>query len=282
MNGSGNSSSSVAATLTTSPTLSATAANPQTTLLGYPPSPHSYSLSHLTPDQQARIQEDLNDRENQASSLAAAGMVAETVNYNNNNYSRGSHTPPRTSHGLQPPPTLVGMSLQHPGASLPSVSSLPSMHTTEATTTATHYPNTTAPHITNDSGRNSNSNSHTIDGPPIVDNINWNLDAPGHTIGSGIPGLDDIDMDFATLFDSEEQILMALENDAEDEGHHSATAMGPTGVAAAAATTMTTMMSQQPQPAATFSSTPASQAFTAAAATATATTATPSQSAQGE
>ena len=270
MNGSGSTSSSVAATLTTSPTLSATAANPQATFLGYPPSPQSYSLSHLTPDQQARIQEDLNDRENQASSLAAAGMVAETVNYNNNHYSQGSHTTPRTSHGLQPPPTLVGMSLQHPGASLPSVSSLPSMHTTEATTTATHYPNTTAPHITNSSGSNSNSNSHTIDGPPIVDNINWNLDAPGHTIGSGIPGLDDIDMDFATLFDSEEQILMALENEAEDEVHHSLAPMGPTGVAAT--TTMTTMISQQPQPAATFSSTPASHAFTA----------TPSQSAQGE
>jgi hypothetical protein len=54
---------------------------------------------------------------------------------------------------------------------------------------------------------NDASNSHSAapseGGTPQVDNINWNLDAPP-VLGSG---LDDIDMDFATLFDTDEQLL---------------------------------------------------------------------------
>jgi len=58
--------------------------------------------------------------------------------------------------------------------------------------------------------QNINNNSINHNGPPILDNINWNLDAgvgPGAMLG-GSSGIDDIDMDFSTLFDSEEQLLV--------------------------------------------------------------------------
>ncbi|KAL3938224.1 MAG: hypothetical protein SGARI_001823, partial [Bacillariaceae sp.] len=50
---------------------------PAAPALAHPP---ANAYSHLTPEQQARIQEDLADRERQASALAAAGMVADSVN----------------------------------------------------------------------------------------------------------------------------------------------------------------------------------------------------------
>jgi hypothetical protein len=103
------------------------------------------AYSHLTPEQQARIQEDLADRERQASALAHAGMVADSV----------SLTRPAASVGqvLQAPPPL--------GALAPPV---------------------------NPTGDN---------GHPPMESINWNLD-----VGLG-GGLDDMDMDFANLFDTE-------------------------------------------------------------------------------
>jgi hypothetical protein len=66
-----------------------------------PTSQSNSQFSHLTKEQQTRIQEDLVDRERQAAALASAGMVAESVNY----------AKPSTSIGqvLQAPPPLVGM-----------------------------------------------------------------------------------------------------------------------------------------------------------------------------
>jgi len=125
------------------------------------PGSHAYqtphgnpSYSHLTPEQQTRIKEDLADRERQASALAAAGMVADSVTL----------TRPSAAIGqvLQAPPPLVGM------------------------------PPPAAP---------GHMNSSDPVGHPPMESINWNLDL-GPALGSG---LDDMDMDFATLFDTEQE-----------------------------------------------------------------------------
>lgn len=152
--------------------------------------PATTTFAYLTPDQQARMHEDLKDREQQASALAAAGMVADNVSYTR---------PAATSVGqvLQAPPALVGMPLHSPAAiPLSSVFANNNIHTTTTTTLAA---------MTTQNINNSINNN----GPPILDNINWNLDAgvgPGAMLGGA--GIDDIDMDFSTLFDSEEQILV--------------------------------------------------------------------------
>lgn len=126
------------------------------------------TISNLTPDQQVRLQADLADREKQASSLAAAGMVAESVGY-----SRGQV--------LQAPPALVGMPLPQAGPA--TAVPLSSLSTDAGGAAAT---------------------SNGGGGVPHVESINWNLDvdSAGPMLGSG---LDDIDMDFASLFDTEEQ-----------------------------------------------------------------------------
>ena len=118
---------------------------------GPAPSNHQ-AYAHLTPEQQARIQEDLADRERQASALAAAGMVADSVNL----------TRP-VGQVLQAPPPLGGM----PPPANPSMNADP------------------------------NSSGH-----PPMESINWNLDLGGSAFGSGF---DDMDMDFATLFDAEQE-----------------------------------------------------------------------------
>lgn len=134
--------------------------------------------SHLTSEQRVRLQADLADREQQASSLAAAGLVADSVDYNSR---------PATAVGqvLRAPPALVGMPVPAtgPSTSVP-ISSL---------SDSTNNPASAQPNNAND-------------GVPQVESINWNLDidSAGPMLGSG---LDDIDMDFATLFDTEEQLL---------------------------------------------------------------------------
>jgi hypothetical protein len=105
----------------------------------------------------SRMQDDLADRELQASSLAAAGMVAESV----------QTTRPATGNvhvhhqGLQAPPALVGMAppSQPPGG-----------HLMEA--------------------------------------VNWNQQLGLGDLNMG--GVDDIDMDFATLFDPEQEQEYAM------------------------------------------------------------------------
>ena len=103
---------------------------------------------HLTPEQQKRIQDDLADRERQASSLAAAGMVAESVNLTR---------PAVIGQVLQAPPPLVGMA---PPAPQPT----------------------------------------TAGGPNDIpmEGINWNLADLGASP-------DDIDMDFAAMFEPEQE-----------------------------------------------------------------------------
>lgn len=121
------------------------------------PAPYA---THLTPDQNARYQADFADREHQASSLAAAGLVADQ--------NVGGQI-------LRAPPALAGMPM--PGSNSMPLSSL------------------------NGQGMHTNNN-----GAPQVESINWNLDSD--TSGAMMnTGLDDIDMDFAVLFDNEEQLL---------------------------------------------------------------------------
>jgi hypothetical protein len=137
-------------------------------------------VTHLTPEQQVRLQADLADREHQASSLAAAGMVAESVDYN---------TRPATNVGqvLRAPPSLVGMPVPMGGLS--------SMVPLSSLSNASNVQMATQP-----------SSGNNDSGVPQVESINWNLDvdSAGPMLGSGF---DDIDMDFATLFDTEEQLL---------------------------------------------------------------------------
>ena len=106
----------------------------------------SSTFQSLTPEQQSRIQDDLADRERQASALAAAGMVAERVSL-----TRPAIQPP-VGQVLQAPPPLVGIappSPSHPGVAM--------------------------------------------------EGINWNMVDLGSTV------VDDMDMDFATLFDPEHE-----------------------------------------------------------------------------
>lgn len=112
-----------------------------------PQQQHVYS--HLTADQQTRIQEDLADRERQAAALASAGMVAESVNLTR---------PAVIGQVLQAPPPLVGMA---PPATPPRVPS-------------PEKPNDVA-----------------------MESINWNM------VDLGNP--DDMDMDFAAMFDPEQE-----------------------------------------------------------------------------
>ena len=138
--------------------------------------------THLTPEQQMRLNSDLADREHQASSLAAAGLVAESVDYT---------ATPVTSSGqiLSAPPALVGMQVPTSGPSTAvPISSL---------SDPSHAKIAALPNNNNNDG-----------GVPRVESINWNLDvdSAGPMLDSG---LDDIDMDFATLFDTEDQMLGA-------------------------------------------------------------------------
>ena len=109
---------------------------------------HSTAMAGMTPEQRLLVQEDLADRERQASSLAAAGMVAESVSLTRpvSGTSLGGHGGSSQPLGLQAPPAL-GMVAPPPAA------------------------------------------GNEMDG------INWNLMDLGNT------NLDDLDMDFATLFD---------------------------------------------------------------------------------
>jgi hypothetical protein len=118
------------------------------------PPNHAYSMQHLTPEQQQKIQEDLADRERQASALAAAGMVAESVSLT---------TPTGVSQGLKAPPPLGGVTPQ------------------------------------------STFGAGGSGGNPPLTSIDWNLDMGD---GVGGQGFDDLDMDFATLFDTESEMNM--------------------------------------------------------------------------
>jgi hypothetical protein len=136
--------------------------------------PNIAKLSTLSPTQQQQYRQDWLDRDSQASSLAAAGMVAESVvnqkqtNHNNNDINHHHHdmepylslptsyvTTTMPVLGLQPPPTIMA---PQPGM--------------------------------NNTGSESETRNVTE-----LDSINWNLmDIGGMTI-------DDMELDFATLFD---------------------------------------------------------------------------------
>ena len=110
------------------------------------PAPAHTTMTGMTPEQRMLVQEDLADRERQASSLAAAGMVAESVSLTRPVAS--GPIPNNQPQGLQAPPAL---GMVAPPANTGAVTEM--------------------------------------------DGINWNLLDLGNT------NLDDLDMDFATLFD---------------------------------------------------------------------------------
>lgn len=80
-----------------------------------PSSAINLSMSNLTPQQLKLVQEDLAERERQASALAAAGMVAETVdqsgsgNLQNMGHGIVGGTSGMTWQGLHAPPVLAAM-----------------------------------------------------------------------------------------------------------------------------------------------------------------------------
>ena len=106
------------------------------------------AFSSLAPDN-AISHQDMAEQESQASALAAAGMVAETVSLTR----PAVHAPTGPIQGLQAPPPLVGLpppSAGHPG---------------------------------------------------VMEAVNWNV-VP--ELGTA-QNVDDLDMDFATLFDPEQE-----------------------------------------------------------------------------
>ena len=101
--------------------------------------------------EEARSQDDMFDRDRQASALAAAGMVADSISLSRTTGPERVYSSPslvHASHGLEAPPQLAG----YAPPPVPSASS-------------------------------------------ELDNINWNL------MDLGQMHLDDMDMDFARLFD---------------------------------------------------------------------------------
>jgi len=138
-----------------------------------PVATHQTYALNLAPERQAQLQRDMADREQQASSLAAAGMVADSADYTRSSTSVGQV--------LRAPPALVGMPVP---MGVPS-SFVPIASHSNASIVAQQP-------VCNNGG------------VPHVESINWNLDvdSAGAMLGSG---LDDIDMDFATLFDTEEK-----------------------------------------------------------------------------
>jgi hypothetical protein len=126
--------------------------------------PNIAKLSTLSPTQQQRYRQDWLERENQASSLAAAGMVAESVRNNTEQQNLASSTTNYLTTtipvlGLQPPPTIFAQQPTMPG------------------------------------GLNHDTTNTTTTNVTELDSINWNL------MDIGGMHIDDMDMDFATLFD---------------------------------------------------------------------------------
>ena len=129
--------------------------------------PNIAKLSTLSPTQQQRYRQDWLDRENQASSLAAAGMVAESVQHSSS-ISTEQHPTSTTNYltttipvlGLQPPPSIFSQQPTLPG------------------------------------GVNHDAANPTTTNVTELDSINWNL------MDIGGMNIDDMDMeDFANLFD---------------------------------------------------------------------------------
>mmetsp|Transcript_2049 Transcript_2049/g.4064 ORF Transcript_2049/g.4064 Transcript_2049/m.4064 type:complete len:1217 (-) Transcript_2049:511-4161(-) len=139
-----------------------------------PSAPHTLVHQHhsmapnITEEQRKQMHQDAQDRERQAQALAAAGMAVEQIN-------GGSFHNPPSGKGLQPPPSLV----------IPSSSQ------------STHALRTASNHISATSGRASAPTAAIESHEPHDPTMTWNnLDIDGHN-----PNLEEMDLDFATLFD---------------------------------------------------------------------------------
>ena len=126
-----------------------------------------HTTSTYTAEQRSMMQQDAQDRERQARALAAAGMAAERMSQTKQNI---HYHPPTGSQGLLPPP-----SLGHPTSSTNNMANIASNHISDHINI-----NTDAP----------------IDDPLM----SWN-NLDGHDADGRGPTLEEMEMDFAKLFD---------------------------------------------------------------------------------
>jgi len=161
------------------------------------------AVRHITPEQQKMMQQDLLDRERQASALAAAGMVADNVrrSLSSASVSSGHHPlqpPPNggaSPGGVVPPAGMLGGAMPAP----PSLGHPPSDPAPQQPGMAEAPVATTVPSDTNNWGM------VEIDG------------------GLSAVTIDDMDLDFAKLFDPAQEA-------ANIEGMRQGTATMPGGV----------------------------------------------------
>lgn len=136
---------------------------------------HATSLAGVTPEQLKQMQRDAQDRDSQARALAAAGMAAEQMS--------GSYHHPPSGQGLHPPPSLGN----------PTSAAHPSTYGVAASSNHIAAPVTQA-------SSNDNPNQSAVDSnDPNDPSMTWNnLDIDGQN-----PTLQEMEMDFAKLFDPE-------------------------------------------------------------------------------
>jgi hypothetical protein len=137
---------------------------------------NNVQYDRLTPEQHARIQEDFAERERQASALAAAGLVADSVSLTRPNSNAIGQV-------LHAPPPLAGMP---------------------------------PPHIMQHTTSHATSSGGGTDQSIPLESMNWNFDLGGSALGFGTGGggvgLDDMDVEFSTLFDTEEEHSLILQS----------------------------------------------------------------------
>ncbi|KAL7518750.1 hypothetical protein ACHAWX_003558 [Stephanocyclus meneghinianus] len=126
-----------------------------------------HTTSTYTAEQRSMMQQDAQDRERQARALAAAGMAAERMSQIKHSV---QYHPPTASQGLLPPP-----SLGHPTSSTNNMANIASNHISD--------------HIS------INMDAHIDD--PLM---SWN-NLDGHDADGRGPTLEEMEMDFAKLFD---------------------------------------------------------------------------------
>ena len=159
-------------------------------------------LNHpnLTPEQRQRMQQDMLDRERQASALAAAGLIAESVSRTRSSsgdlrVTGGAISPgPPSPGGMRPPPMLG------------------------------HPPSSPAPQQPAMAGAVAASDQEPIGGD--AQGNGGGVDYGVMDIGGGLSAvtIDDMDLDFAKLFDPENE-LAGMQT--EGSGWPSADANGP-------------------------------------------------------
>jgi hypothetical protein len=142
---------------------------------------HHPGMAHSTLEQRKRMQHDLVDRERQASSLAAAGMVAETVSRSRSYGSLDYHNHGGNGSETSSPLRAVS-SAQGPLASQPELGSMKGSLSPGGTQHVTSINHGSTPHNTDDGWGN------------MMD------------LGGLSSTLEDMELDFAKLFDPQQEV----------------------------------------------------------------------------